>query len=186
MYSSIVDLRTYLKITSTGDDVLLSKLLDSATTAIETYCRRVFIAASATHYYDETCVDGDILWLDGELYSASKVLNGDAGATEITSSYYWLLPRNAPPYYQIKLKSSQSWDFTIDGEIAVTGMWGYSVDPPADIEQACLRLAAYYYKQRDAQVFDVTAQPDQGQLIIPKGIPADVKQTLDRYVRHTL
>ncbi len=184
MYAGVVDLRTYLKITSASDDVLLSEMLEAATTAIEAYCRRVFVAASATRYYDASCVDGDTLWLDGEVCSVSKLLNGDADATEITS--YYLLPRNTPPYHQIKLKSSQSWDFTTDGEIAVTAMWGYSTTPPADIEQACIRLAAYYYKQRDAQVFDVTAQPDQGQLIIPKGLPADVKQTLEQYVRHNL
>ena len=183
-YATAAEVRTYLNITGTDHDALLTKLLDGATAAIESYCRRVFVAVTASRYYQVTEVDGDMLWLDDDLYSLSELLNGDADATEITSSYYWLLPRNeGPPFYQIKLKSSQSWDFTTDGEVKVTGKWGYSETAPDDIEHACIRLAAYYYKQRDAQVFDVTAQPQQGMITIPKGMPADVKQILDKYVR---
>ena len=33
---------------------------------------------------------------------------------------------------------------------------------PDDIKQACVRLTAYLYRQRDSQVFDVTAIPDAG------------------------
>ena len=185
-YATVADVKIYLRVTGAGDDVMLGDLLDRATKAIDNYCRRVFVAVSASRYYTYDMVEGDTLWLDNELYSVSALLNGDASATPITSTHYWLLPRNDPPYFQIKLKSDTSWDFDTDGEVKITGMWGYSLTPPADIEHACVRLAAYYYKQRDAQVFDVTAQPDQGQLIIPKGIPADVKQILDRYVRHVV
>lgn len=186
-YATIASLKSYINVTGSGDDALLGNLLDRATKAIESYCRRVFEAATASRYYDVTCIDGELLYLDDDLYSVTELLNGDADATEITSSYYWLLPRNeGPPYSQIKLKSSKSWDFTTDGEITVTGTWGYSTTPPDDIEHACLRLAAYYYKQRDAQVFDVTAQPQQGLITVPKGIPEDVRQILDKYVRVTL
>jgi hypothetical protein len=45
----------------------------------------------------------------------------------------------------------------------------------ADAVQMTLRLAAYLYHQRDASVFDTTALPDSGVIMIPKGIPADVK-----------
>ena len=41
--------------------------------------------------------------------------------------------------------------------ISITGRWAWSLTAPPDIAQACARLAAFLYKQRDAQLFDVTA-----------------------------
>ena len=79
--------------------------------------------------------------------------------------------------------TTTTWEFDIDGEVSVLGAWGYSTSPPDDIVHACIRLAGYYYRQKDAQVFDVTAVPDAGIITIPQGIPADVKLILDKYPR---
>ena len=179
-YATETSLKLYLGITVTTDDALLTNLLNAATAAIETYTHRCFAAITETRYFDEDDVDGDVLTLDDDLYSVTSIVNGEGN----TVTAYWLLPRNAgPPYWQIKLKegSAYDWDFDTDDEIDVTGRWGYSLTPPGDIEHACIRLAAYYYRQKDAQVFDVTAQPDQGILTIPQGIPKDVKVILDPY-----
>jgi hypothetical protein len=45
-------------------------------------------------------------------------------------------------------------------------------------------LAAYYYQQKDAQVFDTVAIPDAGVITIPSGIPADVKLILAPYRKY--
>ncbi len=63
----------------------------------------------------------------------------------------------------------------------MTGKWAYSTTPPDDIEHACTRLAAYMYRQKDAQTFDTTAIPDAGVILVPQGIPKDVKMILDHY-----
>ena len=39
----------------------------------------------------------------------------------------------------------------------------------------------FKYRQKDAQVFDVTAVPDAGVITVPQGIPADVKRILRSY-----
>ncbi len=179
-YATIFELKSYLAIADGGDDLLLMELLDRASAAIDAYTGRRFEASYGTHYYDMAAVDGDTLMLDGDLYSAITIINGEGQ----TISQYWLLPRNlGPPYYKIKLKdaSDYSWAFDADGEVEVYGLWGYSAEPPDDIVHACIRLAAYYYRQKDAQVFDVTALPEQGIITVPKGMPADVRQLLDRY-----
>jgi hypothetical protein len=53
-----------------------------------------------------------------------------------------------------------------------------------DAVQMTLRLAAYLYHQRDASVFDTTAIPESGIIMLPKGIPADVKLWIAAHKRY--
>lgn len=181
-YATLVQLKGYLGISGTGDDTLLGDLLDRATAAIDAYCRRAFAASTETRYYGLDAVNGQTLLLDGDLLTITTLTNGDSDGTVLASDAYWLLPRNAgPPYHAIRLKSDYDWEQDTDCEISVAGTWGYSETPPDDIVHACIRLAAYYYRQKDAQIFDVTAVPEAGVITVPQGIPADVKIILDRY-----
>lgn len=122
-----------------------------------------------------------VLWLGQDIKSVTTLTNGD-GSTVISSTGYWLEPRNSTAAYQyIRLKTAESWTFDTDGEISVDGHWGYSTTAPDDIVQACKRWAAYLYRQRSAQVYDVTADPELGIITVPQGIPADVKLLLDPF-----
>lgn len=184
-YTTAADLKAYLGVASTSDDTLLSTLIGAASAIIDAETCRKFSAETTTRYYTRDSIDVDdlnLLHLDSDLLSVTTLKNG-AGET-ITSSYYWLLPRNAgPPYHQIRLKTNSvyAWSFDTDGEISVAGTWGYSTTPPDDIVQACKRLAGYLYRLKDSQVFDVTAMPEQGVITLPKGIPQDVKIILAKY-----
>lgn len=185
-YATVALLKSYLGISGSGDDTLLGLLLDRATIAIESHTGWVFEAATLTRYFDSKAVEGYVLWVGGDLVSITTLTNGDDDGTEIVTADYRLLPRNAgPPYYGVKIlvDTTTTWEFGIDGEVSVLGTWGYSTSPPDDIVHACIRLAGYYYRQKDAQVFDVTAVPDAGIITIPQGIPADVKLILDKYPR---
>jgi len=198
-YASLTLLKSYLGISVTTDDTLLTNLLTRAQQAIDSHCHRTFEARTETRYYRQEAVAiedafgydithevlnpvSDVLYLDDDLLSVTTLTNGDG--TTIPSSGYWLEPRNdGPPYWYIRLKSAYSWEFDTDGEISVAGTWGYATTAPDDIVHAAIRLAAYYYRQKDAQVFDVTAMPDVGVVTIPQGMPADVKLVLQPYVR---
>jgi hypothetical protein len=180
-YASETDLKGYLGISGTSEDTLLAALLARAQKVIEDYTGRTFEASDGTRYYDASYVEGDTLLLDADLISLTSLTNGDG--TEIPSEGCWLLPRNSPPYYAIRLKSSYSWTFDTDGEIIVTGSWGYSTTPPATITHATIRLVAYYYRQKDTGVFDVTVFPEAGVLQVPKGLPEDVRILLEPYRR---
>lgn len=108
------------------------------------------------------------------------------GGTPIAKKDFWLVPRNtAPPYHGIQLKSNTGvyWDWDTDFWVSVTGTWGYSTTVPGDIKTACLHLAAFYYRSKDVQVWDVTAIPEAGVITIPQGIPATVDRILGRYRR---
>lgn len=179
--------KTYLNIQEADDDNLIDDLIDRAQSAIESYTGWVFEAATLTRYFDSDAVVDSVLWVGGDLVSITTLTNGDDDATVITSADYRLLPRNAgPPYYGIKMlvDTTTTWEFDVDGEVSVLGTWGFSASPPDDIVHACIRLAGYYYRQKDSQVFDVTAVPGAGVITIPQGIPADVKFILDRYPRY--
>lgn len=182
-YTSLTDLKSYLGISVATDDALLSRLITYAQKMIDQDRLRAFEAVTETRYYRYENVRGQVLYLDGDLLTVTALLNGDSVATPITNTHYWLVPRNASPKYAIRLKSDSYWEQDVDYEISVTGTWGYTATCPPDISQACTRLAAFLYRQKDAQVFDVTATPELGVITIPQGFPADARQILDRYPR---
>ena len=186
MYTTTTAVKTYLGISGAGDDDLIDDLIDRAQAAIERYTGWVFEAATDTRYFESDAVVDSVLWTGGDLVSITTLTNGDDDDTEISSDDYRLLPRNAgPPYFGVRMlvDTTTTWDFDVDGEVSILGTWGYSASPPNDIIHACIRLAGYYYRQRDSQVFDVTAIPGAGVIQIPQGISADVRLILDKYPR---
>lgn len=185
-YATLAELRALLgyEPANVDDDALLTALLGRAQAIIEQRTGRRFEAVAATRYYDPTrdCL-GQTLRLDADLLEPTLVRNGN-GAT-VSASQYVLRPSGGPPYRQIVLKESSglTWTYVDDPEdaISIAGSWGYSVVAPPDIVQATLRLAAYMYRQKDAQVYDVSAEPSAGVITVPQGIPRDVRLTLDSY-----
>jgi len=191
-YCTAGQVKTYLGITGTGDDALISTLVRRAQSIIDTYTGRTFEAnTNETHYYT-VGVDnvGATLYLAGdEICSISSVVTNADGTSPVTlaTTDYVTIPRNKAPYHALRMLSSSDydWDYTDDPEngIAVTGKWAYSAIPPDDIAHACVRISAFLYRQKDAQVFDVTAIPDAGVITVPQGIPADVRIMLEPYRR---
>lgn len=184
-YCSVTELKQYLGIDSATDDALLQALIARAQAAIDTHCGRRFEAETKTRYYEMDAVDGNYLHLDDDLLSITTLTNGDSSATTIASSEYWLWPRNeGPPYWAIRLEanSDDSWECDTDYMISVAGEWGWSETAPEDIKQACIRYSAYLYHQKDAAVYDVSI-PEAGVMVVPQGIPRDVKLLIDPYRR---
>lgn len=190
-YCTAADVKTYLGISETDDDALITQLVTAAQQAIDTHCNRTFEAAadSTRNFSVEHDVDGRTVWLDEDLADITTVTSNADGSSPdvIPSTDYVTKPRNRTPYYAIVLKTSSDddWDYADDPEdgITIEGKWAYSETAPDDIKQWCIRLASYYYRQKDAQVFDVTAVPEAGVITVPQGLPADVRQGLRHYRR---
>lgn len=188
-YTTLNELKTYLGISATTDDVLLMSIIVRASEAVDSYTGRTFSAASdSTRYFDaigEHIIDGRDLYLDHDLCEVTTVINGNG--TAISSTYYTTIPKNETPFYAIRIKQnySSTWAYSTAWEdaISIVGKWAYSVNPPADITQATIRWAGYMYKQKDAQVFDTTAIPEAGVIQIPAGIPQDVRMLLRPFKR---
>lgn len=182
-YATLTQLKSYLGISQTSDDTLLSDLLAQAQAWIDAYTGRTFEAATATRTYGPAAVEGQVLYLDEDLLEVTKLTNGDAEGTEIPSGGYVLLPRNVTPKYAIQLAGGYAWEFGADCYVSVEGTWGYSSAAPADIRAACLILASYLYRLKDSQVMEAISTPDLGIVSISHGIPPQVVQLLNRYRR---
>ena len=68
------------------------------------------------------------------------------------------------------------------GQIAVTGKWGYSLTAPADVVQATVRLAAWFYRQKDNAAGD-QAIVTGDVTVLPARLPEDVRKLLRPYLR---
>lgn len=188
-YCTTADVKLDQGVTGSTDDTLIARYVAEAQQRIDTHCHRTFEASEdSTRYFDAVCdVVGRDLILDGDICAITTVTNGDS--VVVASDEYVTNPRNKAPYYKLTILASKSkvWTYTSDPEnaISILGRWAFSTTAPADIKTACIRLAAWMYRSKDSQVFDVTAIPDAGVLTVPKGIPADVKLTLEPYVRRS-
>lgn len=209
-YISVEELISFMEVTTTGDNDELQRAVNAAQKEIENYCKRSFESSTGTRYYKAEDLrflpvgsqyrpagsnwPGRYSWdavtsnagsghtvlpLDRDLLSISTLTNGDG--TVISSTGYWLEPRNSTTcYQQIRLRSTESWSFDTDGEIEIAGTWGYTTGPDATIKRLTLETAAYLYKMRDNPVSDVTAIPELGSIVVPKGMPIHVKFALDK------
>lgn len=192
-YTSATDLKTYLGITAASDDTLLGTLIAQAQKAIDSFCRRTFEAsADSTRYFDavaDVSPDRLTLYLDEDLCAATTVTNGDS--TVVVAGNRVFEPRNRTPYYAIKIKPSSGlvWTYTTDPEnaISIAGKWAFSTTAPSDIVQATLRLAAWFYRQRDTSndTFSSAILTPSGVTILPADMPKDVQAILKQYVRLT-
>ena len=183
-YATTIQLKDYLGITNSTDDNLLEDFISRAEGIIDGYTGRHFEAATAAYYFQESDTDGNDLPLSGyDLLTVTKLTNGDG--VEITSSDYRLFPRNETPKWLIRLDEAKSWSFSGgDSEISVAGTWGWSATAPLDIQHACVRLAAFLYRQKDTSAdIDRPMVTGDGVTIMPSGLPSDVQKLLDRYKR---
>lgn len=186
MYCTLSELKAYLGIGSEDDDTLLTDLIERAQAMIESYCGRVFETASdSTRVFDAARdVEGRALVLDADLCQITSITNGDG--LVVAANEYVTEPRNDAPYRAIVLKSGAdtawTYDDTPENAISITGRWAYSVSAPADITHACIRLAAYLYRQKDnpADGARVTAE---GVVLVASRLPPDVVDVLGRYRR---
>lgn len=189
-YATTQLLRTYLDVDAAADDTLLLALIVRAQKAIESYCGRVFEASadSTRKFTVGVDTDGRWLYLDEDLASITSVVtnaDADSPTTLTANTDYITHPRNRTPYHAIEITTSSSYDWTYSDDptsgVTVTGKWAWSTSAPNDIVHACIRLAAYYYKQKDAGVLDTTAIPEAGIIQVPQGMPRDVQMILAAY-----
>lgn len=190
-YLELEDLRGYLDIDIAGDNPLLQEAIEDAQQYIDSQTNRHFEAVTATRYYDRSALDrwnGRLLNLYGQdLLTVTTLTNGDSAGTAIVAANYWLVPRNdGPPYHGILLKEdiSDYWEWDIDYWVSVAGTWGYSATVPDDIRRATAVLASFFYRQKDAAMFETTAIVESGAIAIPQGIPATVDRIIKRYRRY--
>ena len=199
-YITTAQLKTYMGITASGDDSLLSLCIDRAQSAIESYTNRVFEAGSDTTRKYTPIIDriGSGMGFNGDLIddytidtqydliSITSITNGDT--TNIPTANVVTMPLNFTPAWAVRIKqgSGYFWSYTGSPEasVSIVGRWGYSLTAPANIQQACLRLASQMYRQRDGSpdLSDSIISAD-GSAIVSGAMRSDVKALLNPYRR---
>lgn len=185
-YCTLSDLKTYIGVDVPDDDTILGQIIARAQKAIDTHCRRTFEASTdSTKYWDAVeDVDGKTLYIDDDLCAITTITNGDG--TVLAATDYVTEPRSSTPYYGIRLLASSGYTWTYDDDpenaITIAGKWAYSTTAPADIAHACIRLATWFYRQKDT-----TADAERpllagdGTIVMPSTVPNDVKALLAPY-----
>ena len=184
-YCTLAQVKLNLAIpdTTTDDDDLLSAEIIRCQADIDAETYRTFeAAADSTRYFDAIAdVDGADLILDADLCAITSVTNGDS--TTVTSSQYVTTPRNGTPYRKLSIRSDAgiAWTYSTyhEGSIAIVGKWAYSETVPADIEQMCIRLVVWRYRQRENRAGDEDRTIIAGNAtILPSTMPADIRHKL--------
>lgn len=128
-YASIADLKTALSVTSTTDDVVMRKIIDSASRMIDRYTNRYFYVWSTTKYYDGALR----LWTDDLLSIDASGLktdeDGDATyENTLATTDYILYPLNTYPKTYIEISNDSdygSFGGGVKKSVSITGKWGY-------------------------------------------------------------
>lgn len=189
-YCTLAELKLQIGITSTSDDTMLSSLIADAQALIDAQCRRTFEAASDTaRTFDAVRnVRGRLLMLDADLAQITSITNGDG--TTVSTSQYTTEPRNATPWWGIRLLSSSgiSWTYSTDPEdaITITGRWAWSVTADDVVEKACLDTAHLMYSMRD-NLADATRPllTGDGNVILPGEYPKSLRTLIALRGRRT-
>lgn len=156
----------------------MNTALAAATRWIDERMDTRFRAVAESRVY--TARWSDLLYID-DLVSLTMLSTDEDGdgvyETTWSASDFILEPTNAAmrnrPYRQIRRRANGSRSFpTGDSAIEVTGMFGYSLEPPAPIRQACLLLAHRLWMRKDA-IFGVAGTPGLGVTIVQARINAD-------------
>lgn len=183
-YASLVDLKQLLfaggQDKPNEDDSLLSSCLTRAQAFIESPegANRVFEASADTTRYFHAIknVRGRTLILDYPCVSITTLTNGDSQT--ISSTNYVTEPTNYSPFFRITLKSTSTyyWTYTTDPEnaISIAGKFAWATSAPSDIKQATLRLATWFYRQKDTNSDTDRTIVTPGGIIMPSALPKDV------------
>lgn len=188
--------KTYLQITTSADDTLIGTLIDRGQKFIENYTHRLFEASGdTTKYFDAyRNVSGRTLFFDEGLELAQNpttVTNGDTTVLVVNTNFT-MCPANTFPSYSMELLSSSSawWTTLSNGDsqraISVLGRWAYSTTAPNDVVAALIRLVSFLYRQRESNAdIDRPVIVQDGMVLMPGRIPADIAAMLEPYRMHT-
>ncbi|MCX7939043.1 MAG: head-tail connector protein [Thermoflexales bacterium] len=175
-YATVAQLKEYLGISGSDDDALLGRLIEAAQAAIESRCGRRFEAVSASRQVPAAYWVGDMLFLSDDLRALTSVVS-DTGESWSPAQFSY-----SPPTRVLHLRTGEPLPSPDARYFTVTGTWGYTAVAPADITQATIRLAGYYYRAKDAQAYDIVGMTETGTMRVQAELPRDVLQLVEPYV----
>ena len=176
--TTLENVRAYLGLAVTSDDVLLTRLIAAASAWIQTFTNRVFAVAPYTEVVDGngtarlmvrnypivaltsvTCAE------DGVAIDPASLV---AGVRTVT-----LVPTTT---YTPSLTYRRAWPLG-KSNITVVYTAGYAT-PPMDIEEACIEIVALRYREKDRVGASSTNVHGESVTFSVMDVPASVKTIL--------
>lgn len=179
----LADVKTYLGITDTSEDTLLGALIDSASQAIERYCRRKFKQETLTEYHDGMEV--------GKLALRRAPINSITTIHDDTDREYGsgtLVDSDNYTYY------AQSGIVVFDGDIVMQdgnknvkvvysgGFGATTAALPEDLQLACQILTAALWTRAKQGAAGIESETTEGYSVKWRGeLPVEVALILKGY-----
>lgn len=181
-YATLDELKSRLDVTNGNHDAKLEQIIEAASRQIDGWTARTFYVEEGVTR-TVTADEGDVLLLDRDLIALDGIATDEDGdrVYEISWDVSQVEFDGDPPYQALYLVPLASRFFPLGrNRVQVTGDWGYSATVPDAIREACLLVAARYFKRKDAP-FGVAGSADHGQLLTLPGMDPDVKQLISQY-----
>ena len=196
-YPELAEIKAWLGIEPgrVTDDALLTTLRTQAIGYIEGPAgagRQFAVSADSTRTFDADrdvdLADRRTLYLWDDLAQITSITNGDGTSIPLTDIA--TEPRNEGPFYALRIKRSSSavwtWTDAPEDAISITGRWGYSITPPADIALALKLIVAYFYRRRgSSSESDRPLIGEGGVIIAAATVPKELRAMVESYRRTT-
>lgn len=157
---SLVDMKEFLRVDHSDEDVTITAILASAAIAVQDYTGRVFVSSTYTMKLDSFYN----VEIPAQIGSVTGVTYYDTTNTSVTldaSKYYY--DANRVPA-RVTFIDPPSTYVDMFNSVTITGAIGKAALPP--LQHAIKMLAAHYYENRRAVIVGVKASK------IPFGIEA--------------
>jgi hypothetical protein len=134
-YATLAEFKDWIRMGGTTvsadstDDTIIQRVLGSASRKIDNEARRTFYPRVQTRQFDVPENGHRGLILDDDLLEVITLTNGDDNTIDATE--YNLIPKNDPPYFEIRLKEASTtyWEDDSSGNselvIDLLGFWGF-------------------------------------------------------------
>lgn len=194
-YQSLTQFKRVLKSdpAATAEDATYQRLLDVATSKIDTYCGRTFVTVSEARSFDAPA--GAYLPV-ADLIGTPTAVTSYGGTLTPLTDYLLITDATGADRSLIRIDQfgfEQPWTYVGGGitsasprlAIIVTGVW--NSDPPAAVVQACEMIAVRMWNSRRNQ-YSTTAGESSVGMVRDNGmwIDTDVKELLAPYVTRSV
>lgn len=186
-YCDLDELKRRLDISDNKDDIQLIGFINSASRAVDRYCRRRFYqnTVDEARYYKAT---NSCLVLTDDIVSITTLATDDSGARTYPTTWattdYDLGPDNAvadgTPYMQLSTTPTGRYRFPLFNRgVRIVGKFGIASTSAylPSVKEAMLQWAQRLFKLKDAP-FGVAGSVALGQVTALTDIPPDVKKLL--------
>ena len=186
---SLSEMATYLKVTGTTEDAVLSNLIDEVSAICNNYTGRYLLTKTHTEYYNGNG-GYKLILRNYPIRSVTSLHIGDANRS-FTAAYAVTVADDVLVQKEagiLELWNNQSEYYKARANIKVVYSAGYNLATtaplvPYDLQLAVKKFVAYHYMNYDKKKHNVQSETIGANTVsfISKDIPDEVRATLNKY-----